>query len=123
MIESSEARGLLEAERKRLRRLLGWAEDSIRGHERQSVMESSPRSGDDEYADNATETYSMELDATLRQRFAESLASVDAALQRLAAGEYGRCARCGEVIPVGRLRAVPQIPFCARCGQEQEVEG
>ena len=44
-----------------------------------------------------------------------SLAAVDAALQRLDAGTYGRCARCGEQIPAARLEAVPEATHCVGC--------
>ncbi|MBU6427919.1 MAG: TraR/DksA C4-type zinc finger protein [Cyanobacteria bacterium REEB65] len=123
MIDLGEMRDRLEAERSRLRTLLGWANAALQAHEAQSIMESATQSGDDEYADNASETFSQELDATLRQRFMESLVGVEAALQRLEVGEYGHCARCGKPIPESRLRVVPQTPFCIACGREQEAEG
>lgn len=40
---------------------------------------------------------------------------VAAALARLAADEYGTCARCGEVIPYGRLLVMPEATHCLRC--------
>lgn len=123
MLDTHEIQDRLELERKRLRRLLGWADDALKSHERQSVMESSVRSGDDEYANNATDTFSQELDATLRQRFIENLGGVEAALQRLEAGAYGTCALCGKTISEARLRSLPETPFCAACAREHEAEG
>ena len=47
------------------------------------------------------------------------LAQVEAALERMASGEYGRCA-CGDEISPARLAAVP---WCLRCiGCEEEFE-
>ena len=123
MIDTEEARGRLEAERVRLSKLLGWAEGALKAHEPQSVMEAAPDSGDDEFVDNATETYSQELEATMRERFKDSLAGVEAALKRLEIGGYGRCARCNAEIPDDRLRALPENPFCVACGRAEEAQG
>ncbi|KQX07307.1 MULTISPECIES: TraR/DksA family transcriptional regulator [unclassified Leifsonia] len=47
----------------------------------------------------------------------EDLGQVDAALERLAAGSYGTCVRCGESIPIDRLRARPEASLCITCAQ------
>ena len=43
------------------------------------------------------------------------LAEVDAALERLSAGTYGRCDRCGQPIPDARLEARPTARTCVAC--------
>lgn len=43
------------------------------------------------------------------------LAEVDAALDRLAHGGYGRCERCGGAIPTARLEARPDARRCVPC--------
>jgi len=40
---------------------------------------------------------------------------VERALERLEAGRYGLCERCGRPIPPERLRAVPAATRCAPC--------
>jgi DnaK suppressor protein len=40
---------------------------------------------------------------------------VATALERLASGAYGVCARCGEPIPYGRLLVMPEATHCLRC--------
>ncbi len=40
---------------------------------------------------------------------------LEAALERIAEGDYGRCVRCGEPIGSGRLEADPAVPTCIRC--------
>lgn len=42
---------------------------------------------------------------------------IEAALRRMAAGEYGICARCGAEIAEERLNALPVTPFCRDCAQ------
>ena len=40
---------------------------------------------------------------------------INAALQRVADGEYGICVKCGDRIAEERLDAVPATPMCRRC--------
>jgi DnaK suppressor protein len=44
------------------------------------------------------------------------LCEVQAALERLEAGTYGRCIECGQSIPEKRLEA---IPWAARCLKDE----
>jgi RNA polymerase-binding transcription factor DksA len=44
--------------------------------------------------------------------------AIDAALDRIAAGTFGICARCGDPIAPERLRAVPHAPLCQTCAAE-----
>ncbi|SEF83458.1 dksA/traR C4-type zinc finger [Thermomonospora echinospora] len=50
------------------------------------------------------------LEALRRQRNA-----VLAALQRVAAGTYGRCVTCGKPVAEGRLEARPEAARCVAC--------
>jgi DnaK suppressor protein len=45
---------------------------------------------------------------------------VMAALDRIAADEYGECLECGEDIALRRLEAHPEAPFCLRCQSQRE---
>lgn len=40
---------------------------------------------------------------------------ISAALQRLDAGTYGQCVRCGSQIPAARLGVVPHASACVAC--------
>lgn len=55
--------------------------------------------------------------ATGRQREQE-LARIEAALQRIADGEYGCCLVCGEVIDARRLDLDPSLPTCVGCARQ-----
>lgn len=48
----------------------------------------------------------------------QTLKQVDAALDRLATGDFGVCAACGEAISPKRLAAIPWAHCCIAC-QEQ----
>ncbi len=43
------------------------------------------------------------------------LAALDRAADRLAAGTYGRCLRCGGVVGAARLEALPAAETCIAC--------
>lgn len=46
------------------------------------------------------------------------LRAIDVALERIAHGRYGTCARCGEEIAEARLEAVPHAALCQSCHAE-----
>lgn len=49
------------------------------------------------------------------QRLHTELRKVEAALDRLGAGTFGTCCRCGEPMTPERLQADPAAPFCQDC--------
>ena len=48
---------------------------------------------------------------------------VEAALRRLAQGEYGACLVCGEAVGFARLKVRPEAPLCLACQAEREERG
>jgi DnaK suppressor protein len=48
----------------------------------------------------------------------QTLKLVDAALERLAAGDFGACLACGGAISNGRLNAIPWAEYCIRCQED-----
>lgn len=67
------------------------------------------------------------MDAMQRQAIAQEterrrlrrLREIEGALRRLAAGDYGRCAACGEAIGPGRLHADPTSTRCIECAADE----
>lgn len=45
----------------------------------------------------------------------QEICMIEAALQRIAAGEYGYCVKCGAEIGAARLDVLPFTPFCRDC--------
>ncbi|HVO26866.1 MAG TPA: TraR/DksA family transcriptional regulator [Candidatus Margulisiibacteriota bacterium] len=58
--------------------------------------------------------------ARLDDRGRAEIESIDAALGRIAAGDYGRCDACGSPIPAARLEAMPTATMCLSCAQRRE---
>lgn len=42
---------------------------------------------------------------------------IESALVRIASGEYGFCAACGNEIAAGRLQVLPHAPLCRDCAE------
>jgi len=58
----------------------------------------------------------------VQREFAEKLARIDRALQRVDEGTYGLCLRRGEPIGRARLDAQPATELCIDCARELEAE-
>lgn len=67
--------------------------------------------------ESARTTAEVETHAGLIARAEEKLRYLDEAFARLDAGKYGRCLKCGGVIPIERLMAIPFASYCVDCQQ------
>lgn len=68
-----------------------------------------------DFEEMATEREGDEVLEDLGASAQHELRMIEAALKRIAAGEYGTCTRCGEPIGEERLDLLPATPFCAVC--------
>jgi DnaK suppressor protein len=55
-------------------------------------------------------------------RAKQQLDEIEAALAKIASGEYGICGDCEEDIPVARLRVMPTAEYCVNCASKREAE-
>jgi DnaK suppressor protein len=79
------------------------------------------RLAEDDQAPALLEEY---ISLELQRRVCWTLKEIDAALDRLATGDYGVCADCGEAINPRRLAAIPWAAYCIKCQEHlgQSVE-
>lgn len=75
-----------------------------------------PRNPDDD--DRAVERNNDEVLEGLGGAGQKELEAIDAALERITAGTFGTCAKCGDPISQERLKAVPHAALCADCLQD-----
>jgi RNA polymerase-binding protein DksA len=68
----------------------------------------------------ASQVFEQQRDLALRDRAANQLAQVNAALGRIEDGTFGTCRRCGKDIAAERLEALPLAALCIDC---QRLEG
>jgi DnaK suppressor protein len=106
------ARELLEAERHQALRRLA----ALTGDFDQVVAASRDSNADDEHdPEGATIAFERSQVAALVLQVRRHLAEVEAAIQRLEAGTYGSCERCGQPIAKARLEARPAARTCIGC--------
>ncbi|HZD39940.1 MAG TPA: TraR/DksA family transcriptional regulator [Terriglobales bacterium] len=60
------------------------------------------------------------LTSRLGERDRQKIREIDAALERVARGNYGKCANCSRKIKVQRLRAMPTATLCVICAAARE---
>ncbi len=65
--------------------------------------------------DGTTEAVSRLTDIGVGDSLERVLARTERALAKLDAGTYGLCDACGEPIPPGRMRALPDGVLCLAC--------
>jgi len=119
-LDVEKFKALLEEERARLienaRRLRRHASDSDQADEASELSDY-----DDHPADAATDTFEREKEMAINANLDYLLQKVDRALEKIEAGTYGLCDRCGGKIGRERLEALPHAVFCIEC--QDLVEG
>lgn len=93
------------------------------------TLKASLMNADNNRADDTAPTYkvleegantlSKEETTRLAQRQMKFIQSLQAALVRIENKTYGVCRECGELIPQGRLNAVPHATLCIKCKDKQ----
>lgn len=97
------------------------AETSVRAvtlaHDLDRVMQAAAGSNaDDEHdPEGATLAFERAQVAALLGQASHHLAELDRATERVAAGTYGTCERCGTSIAPARLEARPSAATCIDC--------
>ena len=65
---------------------------------------------------DAMQGVEMAKEASRRRK--QKLARIPSALERIASGDYGRCALCDEDIVIGRLHIDPTYTCCINCADQ-----
>lgn len=74
---------------------------------------------DDDFAEQAVDRADDEPLEGVERTLRDEARDIEHALARLASGEYGRCAACGEAIGSARLEALPTTSLCIDCAQQR----
>ena len=88
-------------------------DDALKDH---SKTTSIPTDMEELGSDNAEQ----DLTLSLLGGDKDTLDQIEAAIQRIEDGGYGRCEECGEQIPRNRLDAIPYATECVRCASQQQ---
>ena len=65
----------------------------------------------------------QELTLSLLGNENDALKQIEAAIERINGGSYGRCEVCGRKISKARLKALPDAADCVRCASRREAGG
>jgi RNA polymerase-binding transcription factor DksA len=69
-------------------------------------------------ADVGTDAFEQEFTLSLLENQEQVLEEIDAALDRVRAGTFGRCEECTAAIPKTRLQALPYTRYCVACARK-----
>src|SRR6516225_1616402 len=105
----------LMARRDALRKAINGDLDSFRKF--------SDVSGVGDNVDAAVDSANDEISSQLVEIESRELGQIEHALQRIAAGVYGRCEFCAGKISEARLNALPYTNSCIDCQRENERHG
>jgi RNA polymerase-binding transcription factor DksA len=113
-IDTAHFRAKLEDERRRVRNAIDYLHKENPGAPEEYTGDLAMGPGDNHLADSATETVDREIDYTLEENSGNVLREVEAALERIDDGSFGRCAACGDPIEPERLEFLPWATLCAQ---------
>lgn len=105
MTDTAAMKTLLETRRAELTARLTGIEAELESHEAKDWEEQAVEREGDEVLEGMGVSGQHEL------------RMIEAALGRIASGDYGACTKCGAEIAPERLAAVPYTPFCRTCAQ------
>lgn len=119
-IDTEHFRVQLLKERERVEAAIAHLRSDHPGSLDEEVEETSPTS-DNHLGETATATLNREIDYTLGENSEQVLSEIEAALERIDAGTFGTCARCGKEIGAERLEARPWASLCI--DDARKIEG
>ena len=115
--ELSDFRRRLEQERNELEEQLTTIEENSFAASQSDMT--GEVAFDDETADAGTATFERERDLSIENNVRDLLAKIDRALEKMDAGTYGICERCGKPITKTRMQALPYVDLCIADAQAQ----
>lgn len=105
-------KGILEKKLVALRKALAGDLNSLIGEHRPGDI-----------MDAAQDGAAEELNSSLAEVEAREINRIEVALERMRAGQYGKCETCECNIPLPRLEALPYATRCIKCQRDAEREG
>jgi DnaK suppressor protein len=88
--------------------------------ESQDEMKAILEQQESELEESAQKDRITRLISRLKERDRQKIREIDAALNSMAAGNYGKCQKCRREIGIGRLRALPATTLCINCAAARE---
>ena len=83
-------------------------------------MDAIAEERESELEEHAQEEQTARLLTRLDDQTLRAVKEIDAALQKILDGTYGKCEACHKPIAIARLRSLPAARFCRRCATKNE---
>jgi RNA polymerase-binding transcription factor len=115
--ELDDLRASLELEREQLQKQFATIEENSFATTQSDLT--GEVAFDDETADAGTATFERERDLSIENNVRDLMQKIDRALEKMDAGTYGFCERCGKPIEKARVRALPYVDLCIKDAQAQ----
>jgi DnaK suppressor protein len=71
-------------------------------------------------AELGSDNFEQEFTLGLMEAEEDTLGLIEAALERIDGGSFGRCVECDGSITKARLNAIPYTPVCIKCAENRE---
>jgi DnaK suppressor protein len=71
-------------------------------------------------AELGSDNFEQEFTLGLMEAEEDTLTLIEAALERVDRGSFGRCIECDGQISKARLNAIPYTPVCIKCAEQRE---
>jgi DnaK suppressor protein len=71
-------------------------------------------------AELGSDNFEQEFTLGLMEAEEDTLSLIEAALERIDGGVFGRCIECDGTITKARLNAIPYTPVCIKCAEQRE---
>ena len=85
-----------------------------------NLQRSSTDGAGDDQADAGSKTFEREQEQSIAANRLDLMTQIEHAIERIEAGTYGFCERCGKPIPKARLQAFPAATLDVGCKQREE---
>ena len=84
------------------------------------LQQSSSDGAGDDQADAGSKTFEREQEQSIAANRLDLMTQIQHAVERIDAGTYGYCERCGKPIPKARLKAFPAATLDVACKEREE---
>jgi RNA polymerase-binding transcription factor DksA len=71
-------------------------------------------------AELGSDNFEQEFTLSLLETEEDTLSLIEAALERIGDGSFGKCIQCEGPIAKARLNAIPYTPVCIKCAEAME---
>ena len=116
------AREKLKQQRRKIEELREQYREEADLDESQQGSTGALSSADQHPGDQGSETFEREKEVSIDEQLEGQLREIDAALERIEEGTYGRCEVGGEEIDEERLGMLPATRYCRQHRDEAEEE-